>query len=63
MDALQCGSHGGSSRMDASRNGKMVKFFEIIFDELGMVAGTITIVLVSHAILTGICLLAYVALH
>jgi hypothetical protein len=49
--------------MVTSRNGKMVKFFEIIFDELGMVAGTITIVLVSHALLTGACLLTYVVLH
>ena len=37
--------------------------FNIIFEELGIVCGTIVIALCSHAFILGICTLAYAILH
>jgi hypothetical protein len=41
----------------------MHKLANIIFDELGIIAGIITIGMVGHALIIGLSLLAYVVLH
>lgn len=40
----------------------MNKFFNIIFDELGLIAGLTTIILVGHSAVIGLCLIAFYAL-